>query len=63
MKKQVIDCSLPMDHPDHSKLVDMSPEEVAALKAHWAENEAKAKEPKPKTVEDRLAELEAKLKI
>lgn len=31
MKKQVIDCSLPPDHPDHIKIVDVTPEEEAAL--------------------------------
>lgn len=50
-----------MDHPDHVKIVDMSPEEIADLEKQWAVSEALAKEPKPKTVEDRLAEMEAEI--
>lgn len=33
MKKQIIDCSLPLDDPNRVQIVDMTPEEEAAILA------------------------------
>lgn len=44
------------------KEVAMSDAEEAEICTEWAASEAKTAEPKPKTVEQRLAELEALVK-
>lgn len=61
MKKQIIDCSLPLDHPDRVKIVDIVGAERDALLALSAIAEQKAAEPKPLNLEERLAALEQKV--
>lgn len=59
MKKLVVDCSKPIGHPEREQVIDIPEYEKALLLAAAAEPAALA--PKPKTTEERLAELEAKL--
>lgn len=54
MKKQIVDCSLPFEHPDRIKTVDMSQEEEEKLLIEWEKLSA----PKPLTLEERIAALE-----
>lgn len=55
----VIDCSLPSGHSEKEKVVEVAGEELTKIQGIHAETEAKRNAPKEKTVEERLAELEA----
>lgn len=58
MQKCVVNVSLPPNHPDREKMVDMTPEEEAAIQAFWAANAAK---PVVKSLEDQVAEISLKV--
>lgn len=59
MKKLIVDCSRPLGQQE--VMVDMTAEEIAAMEQVYAANAAEEAQPKPKTLEQRLAELEQEL--
>ena len=56
MRKAVFSCKT-----QQLEVRDMTPEEEAEMQAHYAAEEARQALPKPKTLAERVAELETKI--
>lgn len=60
MKKMIVDCSKPLG--EQETIVDIVGEEKEAMLASSALAEIEAAKPKPKTLEEQIAELAAEIK-
>ena len=58
MKKQIVDCALPIDHPDHTRIVDIEEDEEVKLIEAFKNQKQVHRMP---TLEERISALESKV--